>query len=236
MTLAATLVLLNHFYVTPSRETFEAVEQSAAARRLGAWEKRTTVRKDATYTGLYLYGENTYLELLQPDSSLGAKTGIAWHGAIGPSVLIYRGDAPWFRLSEGNPPFAGLSDWGMEYAPAFFQQFHPELPPQHPGLSRADALTRYAASCGKLRERDEGLFGDVVALDVALSPADLKLWRDRAPRLDGAEIHVTPAAASGITAARLRLRRDAGRAVERLGDTTLTFDGKSAVWRFQEGP
>jgi uncharacterized protein DUF5829 len=232
MTAAAAPVLLNHFYVTADRGTFEAVEREEAARRLGAWEKRTTIRKDLTYTGLYLYGENTYLELLHPDSKLGAPAGIAWHGSLGDSVLIYRGDAPWFRLSEGKPPLEGLSDWGMEYVPDFFKTFRPELPPLHPGTERSDALTRYAASCGKLRERSEGLFEDVTALEVTLAPADLEIWRRRAPRVQGAEIRVTPGPRTAITAAELTLRRDAGRGEARLGSTTLSLDGRRAVWRF----
>ena len=32
----------------------------------------------------------------------------------------------------------------MEYLPAFFRGFHPELPPPRPGVARSDALTRYA--------------------------------------------------------------------------------------------
>src|SRR5207248_2030456 len=74
-----TQVLLNHFYVTPDRETFAAAEASDFVRRFAALEKRTTVRRDTTYTGLYLYGEHTYLELLHPDSaSFGAPSGIAY--------------------------------------------------------------------------------------------------------------------------------------------------------------
>lgn len=225
-------VLLNHFYLTASRETFAAVEESAFIAGFGALEKRTTVRKDTTYTGLYLYGENTYLELLHPDSKLGAPCGIAWHGSVGERTLIQRGEAPWFWMSHPAQPLAGLTDWGMEYVPEFFQRFHPELPPRAPGISRADALTRYAASCGKLGRRQEGLFEDVIALELSLSPDDLGIWQSRAPALEGAEIHLTPAARTAITAAHLKLRRDAGKSAHQLGSTTLSLDGRRAVWRF----
>ncbi|HEY4771382.1 MAG TPA: DUF5829 family protein, partial [Myxococcales bacterium] len=81
-------VLLNHFYVTPDRATFEAAESGDFLQRFGALEKRTTVRKDTTYTGLYLYGEHTYLELLHPDSaSFGAPSGIAY-GVETPGELV----------------------------------------------------------------------------------------------------------------------------------------------------
>jgi hypothetical protein len=126
-----------------------------------------------------------------------------------------------------------LSDWVMEYLPEFFAGFHPELPPAHAGISRAEALTRYAASCGKLRERDQGLFGDVVSLELRLGPEDLKTWSSRPLRLRGVEVHALPAEGrSGILSARLRLRRDAGKSVQQLGSTTLTLDGRDAVWRF----
>ncbi|MCA1826657.1 MAG: DUF5829 family protein [Myxococcales bacterium] len=193
---------LNHFFVTASLETFDAV---CAAGDLGAIEKRTTIRKDRTYTGVYLYGENTYLELLHPDSDLGAPCGIAWEGRTDAAELVYRGDKPWFWMSKTEPKFDGLIDWGMEYVPEYFGRSGP--------VSRSDALTHYAASCGKSRERGEGLFEDVAGLEMSLSSADL---------------HVA------ITAARLTLRRDAGRGERKLGGTTLSLDGRTAVWRFEE--
>src|SRR5437870_3666598 len=247
-----TRVLLNHFYVTPDRETFTAAEGSGPLRRFGAPEKRTTVRKDATYTGLYLYGERTYLELLQPDSaSFGAPSGVAYgveerggleslRGALPSPKLeeIARGDVPWFRSLRSGQPLEGLAEWVMEYVPAFFRGFHPELPPAHPAIARSDALTRYAASCGMLKDRAEGLFEDVVALEIALAPADWQRWRSRPLRVEEADLRVTsapPGTPTGVLAAHLRLRRDAGRSTERIGSTTLSLDGKDAVWRFQRG-
>jgi hypothetical protein len=245
-------LLLNHFYVTPDRTTFEAAERSAFLSRFCAVEKRTTVRKDATYTGLYLYGESTYLELLHPDSSsFGAPSGIAYGveeaGALdrvaahvlAPSLdEVSRGEVPWFRRCRSGQPLEGLAEWVMEYLPAFFRGFHPGLPPPRPTIARSDALTRYAASCGKLRERAEGLLEDVVSLEIALAPNDAERFRRRTLRVDGVELRVAPASRgdpTGILAAGLRLRRDAGKAVERIGSTTLSLDGKSAVWRFERG-
>jgi len=48
-----------------------ATERGDFSQGFGALEKRTTVRKDTTYTGLYLYGEHTYLELLH-------RLGVLW--------------------------------------------------------------------------------------------------------------------------------------------------------------
>lgn len=245
-------LLLNHFYVTADRATFEAAAASAFLSRFGALEQRTTVRKDATYTGLYLYGQRTYLELLHPDStSFGARSGLAYGveepGAIdevarhvpAPRLeLISRGEVPWFRWCRSGQPLEGLAEWVMEYVPAFFEGFHPDLPPRHPGIARADALTRYAAACGKLREREEGAFGDVVALEIALAPNDEARFRSRTLPVQQAELRIRAApdaSAAGIVAAHLRLQRDAGKGVQQIGSTTLSLDGTSAVWRFQRG-
>jgi hypothetical protein len=242
-------VLLNHFYVTSDRATFEATERGDVLQGFGALEKRTTVRKDTTYTGLYLYGEHTYLELLHPDSaSFGAPSGIAYGvetpgglvevcQAMGASRLeeVSRGDVPWFKSCRPDQ-LPGLAEWVMEYVPAFFRGFHPELPPSRPGIARSDALTRYAASCGKLRERAEGLFEDVVALEIALGRREAEIWSARPVRIADADIRISQARdgfRGGIRAAHLRLRRDAGSSVQRIGSTTLSLDGRSAVWRFQ---
>jgi len=242
-------VLLNHFYVTPDRATFEAAEHGDLLQGFGALEKRTTVRKDTTYTGLYLYGEHTYLELLHPDSaSFGAPAGIAY-GVETPGGLgevcqamgaprpeeVSRGDVPWFKSCRPDQ-LPDLAEWVMEYVPAFFRGFHPELPPSRPGIARSDALTRYAASCGKLRARAEGLFEDVVALEIVLARRDAEIWSARPVRIAGADIRIKMAedgSRGGIRAAHLGLRRDAGSSVRRIGSTTLSLDGRSAVWRFQ---
>ena len=216
---------LNHFYVNADEETFAA---AARAAQLGAWEERTTVRKDRTYTGLYLYGENTYLELLHPRSKLGAPSGIAWEGRGG--ELIFRGEAPWFRMASPQPQLAALTDWTMEYVPEFFRQFHPQLPPANPGTSRADALTRYTAACGKLDDREQGLFEDVIGLELQLPAGDAAILAQR-PRPVGIELQVREGS-RGIAAARLRLRREAGNSNLQIGSTTLSLDGRTAVWRF----
>lgn len=241
-----TEVLLNHFYVTVDPATFDAAERFLS--EFGALEKRTTVRKDMTYTGLYLYGEQTYLELLAPGSaSFGAPSGIAY-GVEVPGALsrvcralrapapeeITRGDVPWFRSCRPEQ-LPGLAEWVMEYVPAFFRGFHPELPPARPTIARSDALTRYAATCGKLRERAEGRFEDVAGLEVVLGKQATETWNLRPIRVAGADIRVrtpAPGEREGIRETRLRLRRDAGRSDRQIGSTTLALDGTTAVWRF----
>jgi Family of unknown function (DUF5829) len=241
-----TEMLLNHVYLTVDQATFDAAERFLGG--FGALEKRTTVRKDKTYTGLYLYGEQTYLELLPPDSAnFGAASGIAYAVEV-PGALtrvcqalrapaleeITRGEVPWFKSCRPEQ-LPGLAEWVMEYIPAFFRGFHPGLPPTRPTIARSDALTRYAASCGKLRERAEGLFEDVLGVDVVLGKQAAETWNLRPIRVAGAEIRVrraAPGEREGIRKARLRLRRDAGRSDQQIGSTTLALDGRTAVWRF----
>ena len=74
-------VLLNHVYMVPDLETYEALRDSELLRSFAVVEERTTRRGDLTYTGLYLYGQRTYLEFLKPDAAAGfpaGSTGVAF--------------------------------------------------------------------------------------------------------------------------------------------------------------
>src|ERR1022692_1746348 len=66
---------LNHFYVILDHDTFTAIEQNAFLKeQFAVFEKRTTVRTDRTYTGIYFYGHQTYFEMLDAttaDPNLG---------------------------------------------------------------------------------------------------------------------------------------------------------------------
>jgi len=80
------------------------------------------------------------------------------------------------------------------------------------------------------------LFEDVVALEIALGRRDAEIWSARPVRVADADIRISLAqdgSPGSIRAAHLRLRRDAGSSVQRIGSTTLFLDGRSAVWRFQ---
>ena len=71
---------------------------------------------------------------------------------------------------------------------------------------------------------------------VEVRKRDAESWSARPIQVTGAEIRISPAqggSRGGILAAHLRLRRDAGNSVQRIGSTTLSLDGRSAVWRFQ---
>jgi len=73
-------------------------------------------------------------------------------------------------------------------------------------------------------------------LEIALGRREAEIWSARPVRIAEPDIRIQPGREwipGGIRAAHLRLRRDAGSSVQRIGSSTLSLDGRSAVWRFQ---
>lgn len=58
---------LNHVFTTVDAETANAIQQSEFLRRFANLEIRTTTGTRATWTGRYLYGAKTYIEILAPN-------------------------------------------------------------------------------------------------------------------------------------------------------------------------
>jgi hypothetical protein len=260
-------VLLNHFFVSPDAATFDELCASELVRDLAPRERRTTVRRDRTYTGLYLYGARTYFEFLAPGSTMmGGRSGIAFgvesqgdvervcerlqpRYAVHPvtRALPSGDEAPWFRACSSDAPLlprSGVATWVMEYEPAFFERFHPALPPARPGIARADALVRYAAACG---QPHPAALEDVVALELSLAADELEAFAGHCAALGypvdasargvackgpGLQLFAAPGAPRGLTAAHLKLRRALDPGDHRIGTTTLSLDGDRAVWRF----
>jgi len=187
-------VFLNHAYVVPDQATYDAVATSTFLReQFGAFESRTTVRKDMTYTGLYWYGHETYFELLQPSKDDRVPSGIAFgveepdglramqaQGASGTIVPVTRQaegkDVNWFYMLGIDlgvkPP---STQWfAIEYEPDFLSNWYPQFPPQKASLRREDVLVRYAAKIGKLVQRQQGLFANVTAIDLRLAPEEAR--------------------------------------------------------------
>ncbi len=185
---------LNHFFVVPDAETFDAMKASAFLReQFGVYEERTTVRNDTSYTGIYFYGRDTYFEFLPPsqerrEGTAGVAFGIETEGGSGPvaqsltklgakpvrDFVVTRKlddtDVPWFRMvgveTPGDAPFAS---WTMEYDKAFLARWHAELPPASRAITRANVLSRYAEKLGQAKDRDARLLRDVTALTLALA-------------------------------------------------------------------
>jgi hypothetical protein len=276
-------VYLNHLYVVPSPDTYKAVAENEFLQyNFGAFESRTTTRADKTYTGLYFYGEHTYFELLEPPKNgeapetfsgvaLGAETpgqiqslAARLHesgsekAAITPITRQTEGKSVnWFLQLVIGPQYekSKFATWMMEYDPEFLAKWYPQLPPAQPSIKRSDLLERYAAKVNRSRERNEGLFLDVVRIRFLLESSEAKEFEGickiygfqvarhgRETSCKGPDIEllirtfsaVHPPERSGVTAIQFSLRNDkAGHKVWKLGaGSQLEFKGKTAVWRF----
>jgi hypothetical protein len=193
-------VFLNHFYIVLDSATYHDIERSPFLRReFAATERRTTVREDMSYTGLYVYGANTYFEFFDVSNSPSPRVGDSGIGfgvdqagglqavgreqaakiSIGPEPVTrqYEGrQVPWFYTGglKDSPSDSGFSVWLMEYHPRFLAAWNPQPDGQNRGVSRRQILRRYAAVLKDIPARP--YFVDVVALTVAIDePAQKSL-------------------------------------------------------------
>ncbi len=181
-------VPLNHFFLVLDSDTYAAIEASQFLQtEFAVFERRTTVRADLTYTGVYFYGINTYFEFFDAAKEKGRRigdSGVAFgvdnagnvqhlQAVLGsdPPALITRqlGDrqVPWFHmLTPKDFPFqSGISTWIMEYHPRFLAEWHPEAGGGE-GVTRRQILSRYAATLQSSAKPP--LLQDVVGLTIAV--------------------------------------------------------------------
>lgn len=211
-------LLLNHVFAVVDEPTWEALMASETLRGLATFEERTTVRGDFHYTGLYLYGRETYFEFLQPNPQVGLEPGRAGvgfgfdrTGAVDTLAqrLEERGlnafpgaktreldgtSVPWFRIlgleMPAGPP---LDVFAMEYDPRFLGTWHAE--PGSGGITRRAVLQRYRRALGQ----DLGPLRDVIAVDLALNDEGRARLIEAAPAfgfeaevVDGIQVLRTP--------------------------------------------
>ena len=194
-------VPLNHIFVIPDMETFDAISSNQFLQNeFSVFEKRTTVRNDMSYTGIYFYGKNTYFEFLPPGSAAGmpqGATGIAWgfeqSGAASrmskrlkeKKYMTFDGpvtrkldeeEIPWFQFLGIQPAHekSTLSLFAMEYKPEFLQKWHADLPPEKPSISRGAILQRYAAKLANDNSTTTPLFQDIAEVHLELDPRQMK--------------------------------------------------------------
>lgn len=184
-------VLLNHVLLTPDLATYEALAASKPLRELAVVEERTTRRGDIEYTGLYLYGEHTYIQFLKPDPAAGLLPGssgigfcvelpgglervasaLAGAGVEATALDVTREldgvPLPWFKgLGFRVPtPEQRLQFFALQYDPHFLERWHPPAVPEPPRIDRQAILARTAAVIG----------GDVHAPFVDVSLVGLTL-------------------------------------------------------------
>lgn len=161
---------LSHVFVSVDSGTFAAISASPFLRdEFGALETRTTTRADGSrYSGAYLYGRETYVELQQPSATTPADVaqlylGTDAHGDVLATVerLANGGvrtsfgmntrrrndrDVPWF-YSAGVVPSITETEGAprfrmsiLEWHPDFLRTWFPERPADSVGVSRAEYL------------------------------------------------------------------------------------------------
>ena len=161
---------LNHVYVGVDSATFAAMAASPFMRdELGVFETRVTTRADgSSYSGAYLYGRTTYVELQQPSPASPADRAQLYLGSDAPGDIYKamerlaagfvrtsfgmntrrRGDenVPWFYLawivpsaSEPQGPQPFMMSI-LEWHPDFLRSWFPGLPADSTGMSRAEYL------------------------------------------------------------------------------------------------
>ncbi len=183
---------LNHFYATVDAETYAAIEASAFLReRFAPFEKRTTVRNDATYSGLYFYGTETYFEFFEEgkgdrepqdtglalgiETSAGSQSLLAQWQTLQPTVVANvtrQLDAvpiDWFDMTSFTTDTREHSAvphfrlFAMEYKSKFLKSWHAGAPDS---ILQADVLAAYCAKLGLAALRKSTMLGDVDMLRI----------------------------------------------------------------------
>ncbi len=222
------LLFFNHAYGVVDRATADAIEHSTYLREFADFEVRTTTGGDGTWTGRYLKGRETYLELFGV-GDLPGPSGVFGAGGMGVSVerdgqlatVVERlrkqgivdpfrfqqqrdfGDGipvPWFDALFTTTEYDTFGVWGMEYAPEYFADPRSKTEPaEFPGdISRERYLPD--AYRGKLMR-------DVSGIHLAVTERDLA---NTVPMLKAGGFHLHPV-------------RDGVKAVR--GGTTIRLDG-----------
>jgi hypothetical protein len=242
---------LNHFYLVIDHETYSAIEGSDFLKfEFAAFEKRTTVRTDRTYTAIYFYGAHTYFELFEAsgENRNPGESGVAFGvdatdaepKVVSPEKRLttreWQGvQLPWFYTLSGQGG-RGLVTWLMEYHPDFLAKWHPEAGGSLSGITREAVLRRYKAVLPQTPS--DPMLDDVAGLTIAASPEErqpIEQWiRDIS---SGFPVQFAQPAAGehGIREARFKLRRAPNKIVEaRFGAKSvlrLRPDG-TGVWTF----
>jgi hypothetical protein len=213
------LLHYNHAYAVLDRDTADAIEQSGYLREFANFELRTTTGADGrTWTGRYLLGRETYLELFGV-GDLPGQDGRAGSGGMGLSTerahdlpevtdgLLEEGVAdpiefsqtrdfgdgepvPWFDSLFTTQRYDTFGAWAMEYRPEYFADPRSETEPaSHP------------RDVGRERYLSDGYRGhamrDVTAIRIAVTAGDLA---NTVPLLRAGDFTVRHRPDGGVTA------------------------------------
>jgi hypothetical protein len=192
-------VPLNHFYLSLDPDTYAAIENSKFMRaEFAVFERRTTVRTDKTYTGIYFYGLHTYFEFFDASKQTEFKldsSGVAFAverpeglkvlqarlAAAAPELITrqYNGlQIPWFYMLdlENFFPNSVLDSWVMEYQPRFLAEWHPETGGAKTGILREQILQRYREVLPNVPQRP--FLEDVIGLTIAADGASIAKMKE----------------------------------------------------------
>ncbi|MEE1742456.1 DUF5829 family protein [Streptomyces sp. BE147] len=189
------LLFFNHAYGVLDRETADAIEHSGYLRDFAEFQVRTTTGADgATWTGRYLMGRETYLELFGV-GDLPGQDGT--HGSTGMGISAERagdlrtvvqrlrdqgtadpvefrqtrdfGDGvpvPWFDAVFTTTQYDAFGAWGMEYLAEYFADPRGNTEP-----------AAYPGDVGRERYLSDGYRGhsmrDVTSVRLAITEGDL---------------------------------------------------------------
>ena len=224
---AVPLLYFNHAYGVVDRETADAIEDSAYLRDFANFEVRTTTGADKMWTGRYLYGRETYIELFgagdlpgqdaafgstgmgistEQDGDLTTVVGrLSDEGVTEPVEFLQTRDfgdgvpVPWFDAILTTVEYDSFGAWAMEWRPEYFADPRGNTePPSRPGDVGRD---RYLSDAYQ-----DHLMRDVTAIRLAVTQRDLD---STVPLLRAGGFHV---------------RSAPGGVVARSGGTTIRFD------------
>ena len=193
--LSREMLYFNHFYGVLDTETADAIEKSAYLRRFANFKLRTTTGAGGhTWTGRYLLGRETYLELFGV-GDLPGSDGRAGAGGMGLSTECARdlpevkkelheegvtdpieftqtrdfGDGepvPWFDSLFTTDDYDAFGAWAMEYRPEYFADPRSNTePPSHAGDVGRE---RYLSD-----DYRNHMMRDVTGLRIAVTARDL---------------------------------------------------------------
>lgn len=200
-------VYLNHFFLMLESQVYkDIVESEFIKKEFAHFEERTTiVNNNQSYSGAYIYGENTYFEFFdesksQDSSTAGLTSAIAFGvekkdeiKTIQKILKDYKNaymalrtreldgvQIPWFTMSAVfyGKQAPDVMTWVMEYHEDFLKRWYPELLPVSPGIQRKDILKRYAAKIESPHLPRDKILKDVLEVYLKLNPEDLAVLKE----------------------------------------------------------
>jgi hypothetical protein len=200
-------VYLNHFLRMVDSPTYrDIVESDFIKNEFAHFEERTTVvNAGQSYSGAYIYAENTYFEFFdesksQDSATTGLSSAIAFGVEKKDNIKIiqkklkdYKNaymalrtrelngvQIPWFTMTAVfyGKTTPDIMTWVMEYHEDFLKKWHPDLDPSAPGITRKHILKRYAAKIASPDLPKDKILKDVIEVNIRLNPEDLEVIKE----------------------------------------------------------